>query len=50
MSKTAVKIEGLSKSYRIGVHNSYPLFREVLTNAALIPYGSYLEYKYTKLK
>ena len=37
MSKIAVKVEGLSKRYRIGVRDRYPMFREALTRAALTP-------------
>ena len=37
MSKIAVKVEGLSKRYRIGVRDRYPMFREALMRAALAP-------------
>jgi len=38
MSETAVKVEGLSKQYRIGEPNAYPMFREALTEALLAPF------------
>ncbi len=37
MSEIAVKVEGLSKQYRIGVRNSYQTFREAIMRAALAP-------------
>jgi lipopolysaccharide transport system ATP-binding protein len=37
MNEMAVKTRGLSKRYRIGVRNSYPMFREALMNAVLAP-------------
>ena len=41
MSKIAVKVKGLSKRYRIGVRDRYPMFREALTRAALAPLGKF---------
>ena len=38
MSKTVIKVERLSKKYRIGVPNSYATFRDVLANAFLAPF------------
>lgn len=37
MSEIVIKVNGLSKRYRIGEHNSYPMFREALMHAALAP-------------
>ena len=41
MSKIAVKVEGLSKRYRIGVRDRYPMFREALMRATLTPLGKF---------
>lgn len=38
MSETAVKVEGLSKQYRIGERNAYPMFREALMQAVSAPF------------
>ncbi len=38
MSEIAVKIEGLSKQYRIGERNSYPMFRETLMRTVSAPF------------
>lgn len=38
MSEIAVKIEGLSKQYRIGESNSYQTFREALISTASAPF------------
>jgi len=37
MSDIAVETNGLSKQYRIGVHNAYPMFREALVQAVSAP-------------
>ncbi len=41
MSNIAIRIEGLSKRYRIGVQNNYPTFREALMGTALVPLRKY---------
>ena len=41
MSKIAVKVEGLSKRYRVGVRDRYPMFREAFMRAALSPLGKF---------
>jgi len=38
MSEIAVNVEGLSKQYRIGERNSYPMFREALIKAVSAPF------------
>jgi len=38
LSYTAIKIENLSKKYRLGVHNGYKTFRETLVRAAKAPF------------
>ena len=38
MSDTVVKVENLSKQYRIGAHEGYKTFRETLVVAAKAPF------------
>jgi len=38
MSDTVVKVENLSKQYRIGAHEGYKTFRETLVDAAKAPF------------
>ncbi len=38
MFETVIKVENLSKQYRIGAHEGYKTFRETLTNAVKLPY------------
>ncbi len=38
MSETAIKVEGLSKRYRIGAREGYKTFRETLTEAIRAPF------------
>ncbi|MDM8542626.1 ABC transporter ATP-binding protein [Desulfococcaceae bacterium HSG9] len=38
MSETAVKVEGVSKQYRIGEPNAYPMFREAFMQALSAPF------------
>ncbi len=43
MTEIAIRVEGLSKRYRIGQREPYKSLRDILTNAMLAPFHRFLE-------